>query len=249
MIIKRYQRIRSIAYPFDKREYGNKLIFSIICRSFSTTISIIFYKIGISPNFVSILSIFIGCLGIYNLFIADFAIGSIMVSLCKFLDCVDGELARIKNKFSNKSSLLEPLNSDLQYLFLLPAISSGLYLINKIDLLYFILSVISSGCYVIIRKIWNIKAWKGEKNLSWFQRILYCQFKPSGKLRSVNKLGANLYYLKYNLIAQNGIMYPSLVILSFYNFEILPYYVYFFIILYFSFFSLTLFGFLLIKIP
>ena len=242
-----YKTIRSKAYNEKKREKGSKTIYSIFCRSFSTYLTFILYKLKVRPNTISILSIFSGLIGIGYIYNGIFTFGSIFVALSKYLDCVDGELARVSGIFSKKANWLEPINSDIQYLFVLPSLSVALFnrgLIN-IDLVF--LSFIACGFYVLIRKYWNAHV-PQNNNIPFVKKILYCQFKPSIKLRSKSKLGAYLFYLKYNILTQNGVLYPVLIFIAFWDINFLVYYLLFFIYTYTSFATLTIIGMLLLPL-
>ena len=114
-------------------------------------------------------------------------------------------------------------------------------LIN-IDLVF--MSFIAGGFYVLTRKFWNAHV-PQNKNIPLVKKILYCQFKPSIELRSDSKIGAYLFYLKYNILAQNGIMYPALIYISFCEINLLVSYLLFFIVSYTLFATLTIFGMLL----
>jgi len=236
-----YNKIRGDAYPPHKREYGSRLFYSIICRSVSTVVALGCIRLGIRPNTVTILSICSGCAGIFLLYRGCFLAGALLCALCKFLDCVDGEVARATDACSNIGSWLEGLNSDLQYLFALPAVSFALFRLGLISLNLLALSCVSAGLYVAVRGVYNMHKQEGEK-LSPFKKLLYCQFKHSSSLRRENPAGAFLYYLRYNLLAQNGIMYPAMIVAAAAGSAALVWYVKYFTIMYLLFFIITAAG-------
>jgi len=240
-MIDRYKKIRDIAYPPHKREYGRKLIFSIFCRSISTLLAILCSKLKLTPNAVSLISIVSGCLGIYLLFSGELIPGAVLSANSKLLDCVDGELARITGKISKIGGWLEPLNSNLQYLFVLPAIACFHLKVGVVTIELVFTAFIASGVFVAVRGIYNTDL-SGKQGTSYLKTIILCQFKHNHDLRRENRTGALLYYLRYNLISQNGVMYPMLIILAVYFPAGMIYYVYYFIIVYLIFFFITFTG-------
>ena len=240
-LLKKYKKIRKIAYPDHKKEYGSKMLYSIFCRSVSTFLAILLIKLNVKPNSVSMVSILSGSVGIYLLFSGLYVPGAILCATSKLLDCVDGEIARITENFSRIGSWLEPLNSNIQYLFVVPSLAFSLYRNMLIGVNTVFLGIIAAGLYVAVRSTYNVRV-PQEKDISSMKKAIYCQFKHSNEFRKGHRLGALFYYLRYNLIAQNGIMYPSLILLAYLWPEGLKFYVYYFVAAYFAFFVITFAG-------
>jgi phosphatidylglycerophosphate synthase len=243
-----YRSVKDIAYPEKKREYGNWLVYSIILRKVSIFITLFFVKTGISPNFVTLLSFSIGLAGMFYLYLGEFVEGAVIVAFWKLFDCVDGEVARISERFSPIGNILEMLNSNSQYLFLVPSVAAGLLRQNYISVEALFLSFIAMGVFVSIRNFYNKKINHNE-DVSFWKEVVYCQFKSSGVLRQKNRVGGYIYYFRYNLIAQNGIIYPALIICAFLGVFWLKIFIIAFSILYFVFFLITFLGICFIKLP
>jgi phosphatidylglycerophosphate synthase len=240
-MVGKYKELRLIAYPSHKREYGNKLLYSILCRSVSTRLAVFLKKLNVSPNQISMVSILSGCIGIYCLFIGQYLTGAILSANSKFLDCIDGEVARLTGTFSKAGGWLEELNSNLQYLFLFPSIGFALYKQGVMGLIWVFFAMIAAGCFVAVRTTYN-RTPPMESSGSLLKNIILCQFKHSNELRQKNRLGAFLYYLRYNLIAQNGIMYPALILICVVNPNWLSAYVKYFVFGFSIFFIGTFLG-------
>jgi phosphatidylglycerophosphate synthase len=240
-MIDNYHKLRKIAYPPDKREYGRKLIFSIFCRSVSTILAIFFKKLNFTPNAVSLISIGSSCLGIYLLYNGNLITGALLSANSKLLDCVDGELARITDRVTKIGKWLEPLNSNIQYLFVLPALSFHLLRQEEITVSTVFISFIASGLFVVLRGIYNTDTSNVHAD-SILKKVILCQFKKNHDLRRENAVGAFFYYLRYNLITQNGIMYPMLILLSLPTPSMTFFYVVYFILAYLIFSFVTILG-------
>ena len=247
-MFEKYKAIRDIAYPANKREYGGKLLYSLLCRSVSTIIALMCIKIRLSPNSITMISLLCGGSGIYCLLFGDFKTGATLVAVGYFLDYVDGEVARLTNRTSSIGGFLEALNSNMHYLFVVPAVACGLLKSYSISVETLFISFVASGIFVSIRGVYNRSVALAGKE-SFFTKIIYCQFKKSTAIRQENPLGAFVYYTRYNLLAQNGIMYPALIFISWYKSALLTYYVKYFIVMYGVFSLITFLGVLLFPVP
>jgi len=66
-----------------------------------------FGKLGISPNMVTVLSIFVGCVMVFYLWQRNLIAGLITFGIAAFLDILDGSIARAMKKTSKFGMLLD----------------------------------------------------------------------------------------------------------------------------------------------
>lgn len=90
----------------------------IVCRKISAYFSWVFSRTPITPNQVSLLMILSGIIG--GVFLAmpgyiNGLLGALFLHLFLILDCTDGEVARIKRKFSSKGKFLDLLANDIVF--------------------------------------------------------------------------------------------------------------------------------------
>ena len=128
-------KIQKIIYPAEKIQYENPYILATILRRITVLITYhLLYPLRISPNFITIVSIFL-CFPIAYYFINQyFFLASILACVWVALDNIDGELARIEKRTTKIGAVLERLSSDIFYLVLFPSLSIGLYNANQINL-------------------------------------------------------------------------------------------------------------------
>ena len=91
----------------------------IVCRRFSAYFSWFFVRTSITPNEISSLMILVGIIG--GVFLAmpgyiNGLIGVLILHLFLILDYTDGEVARIKRKFSSKGKFLDLIANDIVFI-------------------------------------------------------------------------------------------------------------------------------------
>lgn len=95
-------------YPITKYFY----------RKFSKPTARLFYKLGFEPNQVTILSFILGIFSAIFLSQSMFIIGLVILFVSEVLDCVDGDLARMKKKVSKKGEFLDSFLDRIVEIFL-----------------------------------------------------------------------------------------------------------------------------------
>jgi phosphatidylglycerophosphate synthase len=109
-------------YPVTKYVY----------RKFSRPTARLFYKLGLEPNYVTILSFILGIISALFLSQSMFIIGLIVLFVSEVLDCADGDLARIKRKVSKKGEFLDSFLDRIVEVFLF----YGLIFTNSTHLMF-----------------------------------------------------------------------------------------------------------------
>lgn len=91
-----------------------------------------FAKIGVTPNQVSLLSLFAGLACTYFFMLSEFFIGSIMLLLSAILDIVDGSVARITGRESDFGAVFDWIvDKYIDALVLLAIGISGIAIITR----------------------------------------------------------------------------------------------------------------------
>ena len=229
-------------YPPQKRQSEDKQIYLFIVRRVSFPFSYLFAKLKFHPSIVTIFSILSGIFGALSFAIGNYIFASLFIFLWQLFDCSDGEVARLTGKTSSLGARLEYLNSNIQYLILIPSLSIGLYLDNLIGQHWVAIAFVGSGLYSIFREMYTLypedKLGKPESKL---KILIAVQFKNMVDLRVENPYLALSFYLWRNILTQSGILYPLTIIFSLLsNKRILSYIVYSYSILYIAFALLSL---------
>ncbi len=115
-------------------------------RIFSVYLTALFVRLGLRPNFISLLSIMAAltggvllALGTYQYFV----MGAVILIFSYLLDRCDGEVARYTGKLTVYGSYLEVLNSNILYGSVFIGLSIGTYrLLGDVDLIWFGISAI-----------------------------------------------------------------------------------------------------------
>ena len=115
----------------------------IVCRRFSVYFTWLLLRTPITPNQITSLMILIGIVG--GIFLGmkgslNGLIGVLFLQLFLIFDCVDGEIARYKRKFSSKGKLLDLIANDVVFISLFSGlifkIFNGNYKIFNFSLSY-----------------------------------------------------------------------------------------------------------------
>ena len=96
-----------------------KANFPQIADRISRKIGRLFSRIPISPNGWTLLSLIPGFLGFLALFYKDMLLGLILFVICGFLDAVDGGVARVTRKITEKGGYLDGMVDRINEGFLL----------------------------------------------------------------------------------------------------------------------------------
>lgn len=104
----------------------------IVCRKFSVYFSWVFARFPITPNQISLLMILSGIIGGIFLTMQSYLnglIGVLFLQLFLVLDCVDGEVARIKKRFSSKGKFLDLLANDIIFVSIFAGLTFRVFLL------------------------------------------------------------------------------------------------------------------------
>src|SRR5213594_229791 len=100
-------------------------------RKVSTLLTRLFLRIGLSPNAITVLSLFIGLMaaGLFALggYMAG-VIGSLLFQLSAIVDCCDGEVARLTNRQSRFGQQLDIAADNVVHMAIFAGVAWGLFL-------------------------------------------------------------------------------------------------------------------------
>ena len=122
-------------------EYENPI--DIILIKISYELSPLFFKLKLTPNMITTLSLLFTLIGINYIYNGSYKIGSIFYFIGYFFDCMDGNYARRYQMVSEFGDYYDHIGDTIKILFLLMC----LYLIKikKIIKIYFIIIMIVFG--------------------------------------------------------------------------------------------------------
>lgn len=139
----------------------------IVCRKFSAYFSWVFARTPITPDQISLLMILSGIIG--GIFLAmqsylNGLIGVLFLQLFLVLDCVDGEVARIKRKFSSKGKFLDLLANDIVFVSIFTGLTLRVFL-----LLQNFIVIIAGFCAIVfflLSKLFPFYAKESDERLT-----------------------------------------------------------------------------------
>jgi phosphatidylglycerophosphate synthase len=218
-----FKKNLELVYPTDKRRFEIYMPWVIIQR----IISIPFFGIGvilrISPNLISLISILLIFVSSYLILIKMFLVGMILLALAVILDCVDGEVARVLKKTSVLGERLEALGADLVTMVGIPSISIWMFLYNELTVFIVFFSFISASIYVFSRGFLNFDVQTEIDKLSFWEKITFSQSKYNVSIREKSFLGSIIFFLKMNLVTQDGIVFFSVILIGIFVPQIIIY--------------------------
>jgi phosphatidylglycerophosphate synthase len=171
--------------------------------------------LGFSANGVTLLSILSGIAAAGFALCGLFVMAAILMIVWALLDLCDGEVARFTGKFSNVGSVLEPINSDLQYVLWLPTIAAGLHLMGELSFAWVMASCFGCGTFTVMRKLYSTYPvlTLGEPD-SRLKLIVASQFKTARKYRQESNVGKWTFIVWRNVMTQFGLFESLFLVLS-----------------------------------
>lgn len=109
---------------------NDSLMDKTITRFFSRQLTRLFLKTPLSPNMITVLSLFIGLISAFFFLKGSYEnnlIGACLLLLSAWIDCTDGEIARLKFSESKIGGKLDILCDNLVHFSVFFAIGMGLY--------------------------------------------------------------------------------------------------------------------------
>ena len=110
---------------------ANDGFFSVFfLRKFSKILTWVAVRIGVTPNQITLISFAIGLYAAYQFALGDFwqiLFGAILLQVSIIVDCVDGELARYKRKFSKLGAWLDAITDRVKEYLVFFGLAYGAY--------------------------------------------------------------------------------------------------------------------------
>ena len=199
--------------PEILKEDQNLFLFYFLVK-ISPYISIFFSKFrNITPNFISIVSIFFLTFSIYLIFIEKYLLSFFFLLLNLLFDLVDGELARLNNQRSKLGETLEKLNSNLNYILFYNSLALSFYLNDFMNISYLLYFFFVSLIYSFTRnKISQIRL-SDKTQQNKYEIILMGLYKYSKDIRDKNKTSKIIYAILRNIISSGGVSEITIFIL------------------------------------
>ena len=100
-------------------------------RKVSTLLTSLFLRIGLSPNTITVLSLFIGLMAAGSFALGGYLagiVGSLLFQLSAIVDCCDGEVARLTNRQSRFGQLLDLAADNVVHMAIFAGVAWGLFL-------------------------------------------------------------------------------------------------------------------------
>jgi len=134
------------------------------------------------------------------------------------LDCVDGQIARYKDKKSILGQKLESMHGDLTLIIYPLSVAIGLFNSELISIWVVLLTGLSSSIYVNWRGVLSLSSINDEPgDLTFLKKIIYSQQKPNENIRDKSFIGKILFILRMNVSTQAGIPFYLIVIFLFFS--------------------------------
>jgi len=212
------------AYPIEKFKTEMNSPVIIIYRLMSIPFIIIFKILNFHPNwitYISYLTLFLAAIFSFN---GEFVVGSLFVLLSLVLDCADGIVARLNNKESELGRKLEIMHADLALVIFPSSVIVGMIDKFSVSLNILFLLLISTSLYLKWRPIYSIsKVDDDPEKLSFIMKVIYSQQKPNVSIRSSSIIGKLLFFIRYNTATNMGITYSLLIVLPFFDEQLIVY--------------------------
>jgi len=172
----------------------------MVCRKFSVYFTWFFLRTPIIPNQITFLMILSGIIGGIFLGIKGHItglIGVLFLQLFLILDCVDGEVARCKKKFSSKGKFLDLVANDIVFISIFSGLTSRVFS-NNYEIFDFslfhnpfvIISGISAIIFFLLSKLSSYHAKEVDERISG-------NFLKSGRINI--KIKSTILRMVYNL--------------------------------------------------
>ncbi|MFH1431816.1 MAG: CDP-alcohol phosphatidyltransferase family protein [archaeon] len=102
------------------------------------------FVVGVSPNSVTVMSLFCGILSGYFFWVNSIYVAALFLGLCGFLDILDGEIARKRNRSSKKGDFLDHTVDRLADVFVFVGLAYNPFMPNDVVLLALVCMVLVS---------------------------------------------------------------------------------------------------------
>lgn len=212
------------AYPLEKFKTEMNSPVIIIYRLMSIPFVILFKILNFHPNWITYISYFTLFLAAIFSFRGVFVVGSLFVLLSLVLDCADGIVARLNNKESELGRKLEIMHADLALVIFPSSVIVGMIDKFSVSLNILFLLLISTSLYLKWRPIYSIsKVDDDPEKLSFIMKVIYSQQKPNVNIRSSSIIGKLLFFIRYNTATNMGIAYALIIVLPFFDEQLIVY--------------------------
>ena len=205
-------------YPVEIR---NRELLSpavILIRIISLPLFFVSVLFRFNPNFISFISFLTLILSGIFASLGEFFISSIFMHLTLSLDCVDGQIARYKDKKSILGQKLESMHGDLTLIIYPLSVAIGLFSSELISIWVVLLTALSSSIYVNWRGVLSLSSINDDpSDLTFLKKIIYSQQKPNENIRNESFIGKILFILRMNTSTQAGIPLYLIVIFLFFS--------------------------------
>ena len=206
-MLTRMIQLRHVMQPPEKLAVERRYFLLFLLRLISPVTSYPLYWLRVPPNMVTAMSVAAGIAGSVQLIRGELVWGAALMLVWALLDCSDGEVARASGRSSRFGAALETVNSDIQYMLLMPSLALGWRRSGGEEGLWFLaLAFWGTMGYMLFR---HLLEKRGDPNLS--VPLLASQTNLGAAARRASRLGNVLYLLRRNLLSQDGVLLPVIL--------------------------------------
>jgi len=189
-----FANARKFAIEVIRTGSGGKLAQNINKR-ISIPLSLLFARLRVLPNAITIVNFFLGVLAIALIFsnrLIDQAAGGILVQLCSIIDGCDGEVARMTTRFSKLGGLLDTLSDQLLAVALIVVAIVKVYQNFPLSIFWInMIGVVSGVALMMGIIIYFMRRYSESMSFASYNREFL------EKLPHSDKLAKSMLYLQY----------------------------------------------------
>ncbi|HOJ50418.1 MAG TPA: CDP-alcohol phosphatidyltransferase family protein [Spirochaetota bacterium] len=156
-----------------KRVEAEEVLDLLIFRPLGFLLAFLLKNTIISPNFITSLSMLLGLISGYFIYIRDYILGALFLFLANLLDCSDGQLARIKKQFSPIGRILDGFADYITYVSSYIGLGFGLMAYYN-DITYVYVGLVAGASTIIQAAMFDDyrNIFIGGKNIDDLQKEL-----------------------------------------------------------------------------
>ena len=191
-----YRNYLEIVYPIEKRKIEIYMPWVIIQRIISLPFLGLSIFLKISPNFISLISIFLILIASFLIVLNFLVFGILALTLAVIFDCVDGELARVSKKTSILGERLEFLGADFFTMIGIPSIAIWLFVYNDLSTFILFLCFLSASLSVFARNYFEFDCNFDLKKLNFTEKIIISWSKNQININHTSLLVSIMFFFK-----------------------------------------------------
>jgi phosphatidylglycerophosphate synthase len=188
----------------NKLAYEHECPFDVLVLTFVDTHLDIYYKLGLTPNMITTISIIFGILAAYLIMQDNFFLAGLCILIAYYLDCVDGKLARKYNMITKFGDYYDHFGDAFKFIIVICALFNSSVAINLTHLL-FIAILFGLACMVCVHlgyqeRIYDNNNKSETSSFSLFKLFTIFDSNPKNTIRYTRYFGCGTLILSFILI-------------------------------------------------